>query len=200
MSLPSEDLKKFWQRLQKGVEVAVAGPSPDKLLGVRDGFLRYFQDGLDRPVSVAVVPQPCAEAQLGLAVSDEEIIGRNREKVLDLERRLGDTYHFYVATDGGLDSVELDGKARFFVRNWTVVRGRLGEAWGASGSIQLPDRLVAGLANEQIPFAVPGTRKRGGMISSLTGGLETRRHAVGLSTLHALASLFYGVLDTRSAR
>ena len=51
------DLKNFWQRLQTGVEVAVAaGASPDKLLGVRDGFLRYFHDGLDRPVSVAVVP------------------------------------------------------------------------------------------------------------------------------------------------
>jgi non-canonical (house-cleaning) NTP pyrophosphatase len=197
----SDDLKKFWQRLQKGVEVAVAGPSPDKLLGVRDGFLRYFQDGLERPVSVAVVPQPCEEsALLGLAVSDEEVIGRNREKVLDLEQRLGDTYHFYVATDGGLASVEIDGKLRYFVRNWTVVRGRLGEAWGASGSIQLPERLIKGLDDEQVPFAVPGTRKRGGMISSLTGGLETRRHAVGLSTLHALSTLFYGVLDTRSAR
>ncbi|MGH7752572.1 MAG: hypothetical protein ACREN5_07125, partial [Gemmatimonadales bacterium] len=97
-------------------------------------------------------------------------------------------------------SVEIDGRVRYFIRNWTVVRGRLGEAWGASGSIQLPDRLIGGLENEQIPFAVPGTRKRGGMISSLTGGLETRRHAVALSTLHALSTLFYGVLDTRSAR
>src|SRR6185312_12032689 len=50
------DLKDFWQRLQKGVEVAVAGHTSDQLLGVRDGFLRFFHDGLDKTVSVAVVP------------------------------------------------------------------------------------------------------------------------------------------------
>ena len=53
----STDLKNFWQRLQTGVEVAVAGHAPDKLLGVRDGFLRFFHDGRDRTVSVVVVPQ-----------------------------------------------------------------------------------------------------------------------------------------------
>jgi hypothetical protein len=81
------------------------------------------------------------------------------------------------------------------------VRGPLGEAWGSSGSIQLPERIVAGLDSDQIPFAaVPGTRKSGGMISSLTGGLETRRKAIALSTLHAVSTLFYGVLETRPLR
>lgn len=196
----SDDLKSFWQRLQTGVEVAVVGPNPDKLLGVRDGFLRYFHDGRDRPVSVAVVPQPDEETPLGLPISDEEVIQRTRKKVLDLERSLGDTYHFYVATDGGLHPLEVDGRLRYFVRNWTVVRGKLGEAWGGSGSIQLPDRIVSGLDDEQIRFAVPGTRRSGGMISSLTGGLETRRKAVAVSTLHALSTLFYGMLDSRASR
>ena len=176
----------------------MARPTPDTLLGVRDGFLRYFKEGLERQVSVAVVPQPCEESPLGLAVSDEEIIRRTRKKVLALEEALGSTYHFYVATDGGLNAVEIDGKLRYFVRNWTVVRSRLGEAWGTSGAIQLPDRIVRELDSDQVPFAVPGTRKSGGMISSLTGGLETRRHAVALSTLHALSTLFYGMFDGRS--
>lgn len=178
----------------------MARPTPDTLLGVREGFLRYFKDGLDRQVSVAVVPQPCEESPLGLAVSDDEVIRRVRKKVLAIEEALGTTYHFYVAADGGLDAVEIDAKLRYFVRNWTVVRSRLGEAWGSSGSIQLPDRIVRELDSDQVPFAVPGTRKSGGMISSLTGGLETRRHAVALSTMHALSTLFYGVFDSRSAR
>src|SRR5436305_4501322 len=96
------DLKNFWQRLQTGVEVAVAGPSHDKLLGVRDGFLRYFHDGLERAVSVAVVPQQVEEAPLGLPVSDEEVIGLARGRALALEQALADNYHFYVATEGGL--------------------------------------------------------------------------------------------------
>ena len=47
----------------------------------------------------------------------------------------------------------------------------------------------------RVTFAVPGTRKRGGMISSLTGHLETRRHAIAASTLHAISTLFYGLID-----
>src|SRR5215472_17361 len=89
------DLKNFWQRLQSGVDVTVAAPSPDKLLGVRDGFLRFFHDGLDRAVPVAVVPQAVEEAPLGLPISDEEVLRLARQRVLALEQALGDSYHFY---------------------------------------------------------------------------------------------------------
>lgn len=194
------DLKNFWQRLQKGVEVAVAGHTPDKLLGVRDGLLRFFHDGLDRIVSVAVVPQTVEEAPYGLPISDEEVLRLARQRVMELENALADTYHFYIATEAGIHSLEVDGKICYFIRNWTVVRGHLGEAWGSSGSIQLPDRLITGLDNDQIPFAVPGTRRSGGITSSLTGGLETRRRAIAISTLHCISTLFYGVLESRPVR
>ena len=194
------DLKNFWQRLQTGVEVAVAGQTPDKLLGVRDAFLRFFHDGLDRTVSVAVVPQPVADDPVGLLVTDEEVLRHARRKVIDLEQRLGGNYHFYIATEGGVETLDVDGEHRFFVRNWTVVRSPLGETWGSSGAVQLPDRIVAGLDHAQVPFAVPGTRRSGGMISSLTGGLETRRKTIALSTLHAISTLFYGTLESRPIR
>ena len=66
--------------------------------------------------------------------------------------------------------------------------------------MQLPDRLVAGLDGAQIPFSVPGTRRAGGMIASLTGGLENRRRATAQSTVNALSTLFYGFLESRPAR
>ena len=194
------DLKNFWQRLQTGVEVAVAGQTPDKLLGVRDAFLRFFHDGLDRTVSVAVVPQPVDDDPVGLLVTDEEVLHHARKKVLDLEQKLGGNYHFYIATEGGVETLTVDGEHRYLVRNWTVVRSPLGETWGSSGAVQLPDRIVAGLDHAQVPFAVPGTRRSGGMISSLTGGLETRRKTIALSTLHAISTLFYGTLESRPIR
>lgn len=175
----------------------MAGTSSDRLLGVRDGFVRYFRDGLDRPVSVAVVPQPGEVPLSGLPGSDEEAIELARRQALDLSERLGGAYQFYVGSEGGVRSLALDGRLRYFIGNWTVLVSPFGEAWGASGSIELPDRLVAGLDGDQVPFVVPGTRRSGGIISSLTGGLETRRTAVGLSTLHALSSLFFGVLEGR---
>lgn len=194
------DLKNFWQRLQTGVEVAVAGQTPDKLLGVRDAFLRFFHDGLDRTVSVAVVPQPVDDDPVGLLVTDAEVLRHARKKALDLEQKLGGNYHFYIATEGGIETLEVDGENRYFVRNWTVVRSPLGETWGSSGAVQLPDRIVAGLDHAQVPYAVPGTRRSGGMISSLTGGLETRRKTIALSTLHAISTLFYGTLESRPIR
>jgi non-canonical (house-cleaning) NTP pyrophosphatase len=194
------DLKSFWQRLQTGVEVAVAGQASDKLLGARDGFLRFFHDGLDRTVSVVVVPQPVEEEPVGLLVTDEEVVREARKKAMELEGKLRDTYHFYIASEGGIEALDVDGHPRYFVRNWTVMRSPLGESWGSSGAIQLPDRLVAGLDSAQIPFAVPGTRRAGGITSSLTGGLETRRKNIALSTFHALSTLFYGVLESRPIR
>jgi hypothetical protein len=194
------DLKSFWQRLQTGVEVAVAGQASDRLLGARDGFLRFFHDGLDRTVSVVVVPQPVEEEPVGLLVTDEEVVREARKKALTLEEKLRDTYHFYVASEAGVEALDVDGHIRYFIRNWTVMRSPLGECWGSSGAIQLPDRLVAGLDSAQIPFAVPGTRRSGGITSSLTGGLETRRKNIALSTFHALSTLFYGVLESRPLR
>lgn len=194
------DLKYFWQKLQSGVEIAVAGSNSETLLGIRDAFLRFFHDGLDKSVSVAVVPQTVEPPPIGLPITDEETLRLARSYVKEMEERLGDTYQFYIAAEGGVHSLEVDGRTCYFVRNWAVVRSPLGEAWGSSGSVQLPERMIAGLDSAQIPFAVPGTRRGGGMTRALTGGLETRRKAIATSSLHAISTLFYGVLERRTIR
>ena len=194
------DLSRFWSRFPTGIEVAVAGSHPDKLLGVRDGFRRYLYEGAHHPLPVAVVPQPSADDPSSLELSDEGTVAQARDKALRLERELGETYHFYAAAEGGLHVVECGDGAHYFVRSWVALVGVLGEAWGASGSLEIPRRLLEGLDEGQLSFAVPGTRRSGGMISSLSGGLESRRAAVTEATIHALSTLFYGVLESRSIR
>lgn len=188
------DLREFWRRLKTGVEVTVAGQPADKLLGVRDGFLRFFQERHLREAAVVVIPQMVPETALGLLTSDEQVLRHSRQLAKDIEARVGADYHFFVATDGCAHSLEVDGETRHFVRNWTVIRCALGEAWGSSGSVQLPLDLVSQREGDSI-FSFPGTRRRGGILSSLTEGLETRRSAVTQSTVHALSTLFYGMLD-----
>jgi non-canonical (house-cleaning) NTP pyrophosphatase len=146
-------------------------------------------------VPVVIVPHGEVEVPSCLPVSDEEAIEAARQEAQALERQLGDAYHFYVASEGGLHSLEVGGKTHYFARTWTVIRAPVGEAWGGSGSIQLPDQLVDGVG-EGAPFSFPGRRRSGGMIASLTGGMETRRSAVGAATLHALSTLFYGMLES----
>lgn len=179
--------------------MAVAGTAPPQLLGVRDGFHRYFGEVAGRPVPVAVVPQPVEVVPSGLPVSDEEALERVRGRLDELERRVGSEYDFVVASDGGLHPIEIDGGLRFFIRCWAAVRCPLGEACGASGSIQLPEGLVTGFGPPGGPGSVPGTRRSGGMISALTGGAEDRRHATAEAAFHALSTLFYGVLSGRRA-
>lgn len=190
------DLRAFWERFQTGIEIAVGSSASHKLLGIRDGFLRYFHEGLHRPIPVVIVPHAEVEVQQCLPISDEEAISAARREATEMERQLGEAYHFYVASEGGLHSVEIDGKTHYFVRNWTVIRAPVGEAWGGSGSIQLPDGIIDGPTHDLAPFTIPGRRRSGGMIASLTGGMETRRSAVATATLHALSTLFYGMLES----
>lgn len=192
-----EHLRDFWRRLQTGVEVAVAGQTPDRLLGVRDGFVRYFHRALERHISVAVVPHPIDEVPAGLAASTEEVLERARSEAHELRDRLTTGYHFYVASEGGIETVQIGEQPHSFVRNWTLVLGSVGEAWGGSGAVQLPDLLLTTLGDGAPALPVPGTRRRGGIISSLTGGQETRRMAVAQSTFNALSTLFYGILQSR---
>jgi non-canonical (house-cleaning) NTP pyrophosphatase len=190
-------LRDFLGEYQRGIEVCVAGTSADQLLGVREAFRRFFHDALGKPAPVAVVPQETAPDYHGLSGSDPEAEACARRSARALEARLPGTYHFYVAHEGCVHPVETDDGTRWFVRVWTAVVGPAGESVGSSGSIQIPQHLIEGLSGDQLPHEVPGRRRAGGTIASLTGGLETRRSAVAASTLHALSTLFYGILDRR---
>lgn len=192
-------LREFLGEFQRGIEVCVPGDGSDALLGVRDAFLRFFRDDQGRPLPVAVVPQEPAPqiASGGLATSDEEALARARAASRELEHRVPGVYHFYLAVEGCIHSLEIDGSRRYFARSWAVVRGVAGESFGSSGSVQLPIRLVEGLEPDEVATSIPGSRRSGGMLASLTGGLETRRTAVAESTLHALATQFHGVLGSR---
>ncbi|HRC84531.1 MAG TPA: DUF84 family protein [Thermoanaerobaculia bacterium] len=175
----------------------MASDDPERLLGVRGGFLRYFHHGLARPLAVAVVGQPLAEAPFGLPLSDRSTLALARDQALELQARLGDAYQFYVGAQPGLESFEVGGQQRYFIRLWSVVLGPVGEAWGASGSLQLPAALVQGLEASGEGAVALGKRKQGGIMSSLTGGLEGRRAAAATATYNALCSLFYGILRSR---
>ncbi len=190
-------LKDFLGQFQRGIEVCVSGTGADTLFGVRDAFRHFFHDGLDRPAPVAVVPQESSSFASGLWPSDTEAIDHARKAALALEARLPGTYHFYVAGEPCVHVVETGGRAHWFVRYWIVVAGVAGIAYGSSGSIQFPDALVDGLSGRSLPATIPGTRRAGGIIASLTGGLEGRREAVASATQHALSTLFYGILEGR---
>ena len=197
LSIMARTLRDFLGGYQRGIEVCVAGTASDQLLGVREAFRRFFHDGLGRPVPVAVVPQDDDGLRRGLATSDAEAVATARSAARRMEAALPGAYHFYVASEFCVAPLEVAGVERWYVRAWSVVVGPGGEASGSGGSVQLPDRLVEGLTGAEVALAAPGTLRAGGTISALTGGLESRRSAVALATVHALSTLFFGILESR---
>ncbi len=184
-----------WLPLQTGMRVAVASSSTDKLLGVRDGFRRFLRTGMQSSASVAVSSGLRDSRLETVPSSDEEALRMAKEKLRCLLEEVGSGFHCYVASEGGLCTVTLDDEIRYFVRTWTVISGFGSEAWGASGSIQMPAALFEA-SGGRLPRSVPGTRRGGGMMGSISRGLENRRRAVALSTANALATLVYEGLGT----
>ena len=197
LTIMAQNLKEFLGEYQRGIEVCVAGDEPDTLLGIREAYRRFFLDGQGRVAPIAVVPQAVVERRTGLAVSDEEAIEAASRAALALEEKLPGIYHFYVAVEACVHDLHFGGGRHLFVRSWTVLRGVAGQSCGSSGSVEIPMRLLGEGEIDRSSFTVPGTRKRGGILASLTGGRETRRSAVTVSTLHALSTQFYGVLEAR---
>lgn len=182
--------KELWLPLQSTLRIAVASSSSDKLLGVRDGFLRFLRSGMQSDALVAVSSGLEDTRSEVVPASDEEAMRMAKKKLERLEAASDSHFHCRVASEGGLCVVNIDDELRYFVRTWTVISGFGGEAWGASGSIQIP-ASVFDTAGGREPRSVPGTRRGGGMMGSITRGLENRRQAVALSTANAFATLVF---------
>jgi non-canonical (house-cleaning) NTP pyrophosphatase len=185
-----------------GIDVAVDSTDPEKLLGIRDGLVRFFEDGLHRPLPVRVASAGAGGDGSAIPLSDEEMIERAVARARAL-RSAAPAAAFAASSETGIHSVQVGERDLHFVRSWVVVCAADrddSEAVGGSGSLQLPARLIQGLEVGDLPFAVPGRRRRGGMTSSLTGGIETRRRSLALATLNAVATLYFGVVETRPAR
>ncbi|MCZ6507400.1 MAG: DUF84 family protein [Acidobacteria bacterium] len=184
--------KSFPPEVLRGVEVAVASSRSESLLAVREGFVRYFHKGLDRPVPVAAVPQEVEDVLRGLESTDDGMVARCLERTRELESRLGDAYQFYVGVEEGLETLTVAGEPRHYVRTWAVVRGLGTHACGGSGSLEVPSRMLEeGIADPGGRLHAAGLRRREGLVSALSSGLESRRGAVAVAVFNALASLFF---------
>jgi hypothetical protein len=190
----SGDLRDFWQRFQRGAEVAVAGLQSEHALGVREAFQRYLRDVLRRPSAIAVVPQEIdAGSRAGLAPSDEHALETTVLATRALRERLGSAYQFFVASAPAAATLSVAGEQRSFLRIWTAVDSPLGVAFAASSSLELHGDWRSQVADSS-------SARVGGLLREMTGGAATRRSAVRQSTLLALASTFHGRWEPEGVR
>lgn len=171
----------------------MASRDAEQLLGVRDGFRRYL-DGLGRDPALAVRQAAAGPEPSSAWTRVETTLTVARREAERLRAATEDRAAFCVGTGEGLESLEIDGSSHDFVLCWVVIATDIGTAAGGSGPIEIPERFTQTLDVDG-PVKVPGTRRRGGIIGSLTGGLGSRREAFSLASFHALCSLFYGLVE-----
>ncbi len=185
----NDDATGILERLQSGAVVAVAGRLPDKLLGVGDGFSRYFRTAWKRTLSFEVVARNAAGGGQ-LPLHDDAIRTLAHERAWSIRDDMP-AAAFVVGSEAGLVPFEVGGTERWAIRTWNVILASGAEAWGSSASLELPPGLIEGLDPSERPTAVPGTRRHGGAVATVTRGLESRRTATATATEHALATLLY---------
>lgn len=129
-------------------------------------------------------------------MAEEELWNLTRDKLAAAEIGDAKDQPFLVSVESGLVYRELFGKFIYLVKTVAIVRGLGGEAVGSSAELQLPEMLVSDFDSLQTQLPLPGTRRAGGMVHSLTDGLETRRSTAAQATFNALVTLCWGMLPT----
>ena len=174
----------------------VGSADSQRVAGVRDGFERFLAAAGQPPLDVVVEGKAGAEDTSWVPLTDEESLGRARQRARSLHEAVGSPRStLCVCPETGLDSFYPEGEREepppTFLRCWVaVVRDRLASE-GSSASLRIPPELLDGAGG------VPGlgSRRRGGLVGGLTGGAESRRTVTAQATFQALASLFHGVLS-----
>ena len=211
-----DDIKGIWHRFQSGLEVTVAvrGHSPEKSLGVRDGFLRYLHDVLEKdpPLTVRLLQ---LEGRPELPMTDSETLDAARDLV-GIARQQEPGTLFIVACEEGLSEISAGRTSadrtsagrtsaghsdiRHVVQSWAVI-DMLGsdedaapiyeQAWGSSGGVQIPDSVLHAAGRPGHPLVFPSTRRGRGMVQAITGNAENRRTTSSQAVFLALCSLLY---------
>lgn len=133
-------------------------------------------------------------------MAEEELWTLTRDKLDAASLEPLGLHPFVVAVESGLVYREVFGKFAYMVKTVAVIRGLGGEGIGSSGELQLPEILVSDFDSLHSRFPLPGTRRAGGMVHSLTDGLETRRSTAAQATFNALVTLCWGMLPSSIAR
>lgn len=192
----------MFKNLRAGLQIHVVGGNrfPDKLLGIRDGFSRLVSERFGFPVSLSIQMLPAPDLPERIPMSEEELWNLSRDKIVAAEASSSESFAFLVCVESGLVYRELFGKFVYFVKTVAVIRGLGGEALGSSGELQLPETLVTSFDTLHAQQPLPGTRRAGGMVHSLTAGQDTRRSTAAQATFNALATLCWGMLPSSITR
>ena len=174
--------------MKSSLKIAVGSRNPVKIKSALAGFEHVFPDqpfaveGFEVASGVSDQPMSCEETLQG---------AKNRLTEL---RRIAPEVNYFVGIEGGIELID----ETMFATAWIIIADASGRtSSGRSGSFPLPPsvkRMVQagmelGYANDKV-FKQHNSKQDGGAVSSLTGGVITRRSLYEHAMVLALVGFY----------
>jgi inosine/xanthosine triphosphatase len=155
-----------------------------------DAAARFEVVGCEVESGVGHTPATCEELMRGARQRAEALVQLAHEK--------GETWHYFVGLEGGLDTVEEDGQRRVFLESWAYVSDGSRGHFGRSGGVELPEALAEEVLEKGIELSVAidkfagaaGIRDAQGAWGVLSGNLITRQKAFRVAIIAAFAPFY----------
>jgi inosine/xanthosine triphosphatase len=155
-----------------------------------DAAAQFEVVGCEVESGVGHTPATCEELMRGARQRAEALVQLAHEK--------GETWHYFVGLEGGLDVVEENGQRRVFLESWAYVSDGSRGHFGRSGGVELPEALAEEVLEKGIELSVAidkfagaaGIRDAQGAWGVLSGNLITRQKAFRVAIIAAFAPFY----------
>ena len=207
----------------KKITIAVGSKRGPKLHAVREA-LEAFSAALAHDAQFEVVGVEVESGVSHTPASREELMRGARQRaegLVEMARRGGRAWQFFVGLEGGLDVVregisademlrhsglQQSGHRRVFLESWAYVSDGARGHYGRSGSIELPEALAHEVLENGVELAVAidrfagavGIRDAQGAWGVLSNNFITRQEAFRVAVIAAFAP-FYNMKLYRAA-
>jgi len=129
------------------------------------------------------------------------------ESLIELAKREGQPWNYFVGLEGGLDSLAENGKHRTFLESWAYVSDGTRGHFGRSGAIELPEALAQEVIAKGLELSVAidrfagevGIRDAQGAWGVLSGNRITRQEAFRVALIAAFSPFVNETLYRRIA-
>jgi len=171
-------------------KLAAVQEALDQLAGLFPAKTQFEIRGIEVESGVTHTPSNRAELMQGAR--------QRAEAVLAIATQRHESWNYFVGLEGGLDSVEENGRRRVFLESWAYVGDGQRGHFGRSGAVELPESLANEVLMRGTELSVAidrfaqqtGIRDAQGAWGVLSANQITRQEAFRIAVIAAFAPFY----------